>query len=86
MTVDLAMTRFPYLVQNRNITVVEAKVVARTKTPTTSQFAVAPGLAPPDLTQSIWTGQSNPGPWTIATDFDPKLIEDVFVILEYSVK
>ncbi|MEA2163477.1 MAG: hypothetical protein QOK37_1604 [Thermoanaerobaculia bacterium] len=83
MTVELAATRFPHFVQSRTITVGRAAVIATTK-PGTAQAAVAPGEAPPpDLTQSMWTGQGSPGRWTIATDSDPKLLEDIILILAY---
>ena len=84
MTVDLAATRFPYFVQSREITVRQATVIARTKSDTPVQAAVAPGQAVPDLTQNPWTGEGSPGPWTFATSSDPKLVEDVFVIFAYS--
>lgn len=84
LTVDLATTRSPYFVQNREITVKEARVIARTKPTTSAQVAIAPGVATPDLAQNPWTGQGTPGPWTLGTDSDPMLVEDVFVILSYS--
>jgi len=84
MTVDLAATRFPYFVQGREITVEKAMVMPRTKSTSPSQAAIAPGQAIPDLTQNPWTGEGDPGLWTFGTNADPKLVEDVFVIFEYS--
>ena len=83
MTVDLAATRFPYFVQSREITVRQATVIARTKSGTPIQVDVAPGHAPPSLSPSPRIGQDTPGPWTFGTA-DPKLVEDIFVILAYS--
>jgi len=83
MTVDLATARFPYFAQSRTITVKMAKVIARTKSAALVQMAIAPGQTTPDLTQSAWTGQGDPGPWTVATGSDPKLVEDIFVIFAY---
>ena len=84
MTVNLAATRFPYLVQSREIVVKQGTVIGRTKETTAISMAVAPGEATPVLSQSTWTGDGSPGPWTFATDADPKLVEDVFVIFSYS--
>jgi hypothetical protein len=84
MTVDLAATRLPYFVQGREITVEKAMVMPRTNSTSPSQAAIAPGQAIPDLTQSPWTGEGDPGLWTFGTNADPKLVEDVFVIFEYS--
>jgi hypothetical protein len=91
MTVDLATTRFPFFVQNRNITVRKAtvKVIARTS----PRAAIVPGpvISESDLTKNPWTdeentGEGKPGPWTlgIGTNFDLKLVEDVFVIFAYA--
>lgn len=85
MTVDLATARFPHFAHSRTITVKMARVIAGTKSSAPVQVAIAPGQATPDLTQSAWTGQGDPGPWTVATDSDPKLVEDVFVIFAYGV-
>ena len=92
MTVELAVTRFPYFVQNRTIIVKEARVIARTKPPSAAQVAIAPGQVTPDqidLTKNPWPGtdnleEGNPGPWTFGTNADPKEVEDVFVIVAYS--
>ena len=85
MTVDLASARFPYFTQGRTITILQASTVVRSKSGTPPQVMIAPGQAPPDLTQATWTGQASPGSWTIGTSSDPKLLEDVFVILAYTV-
>jgi hypothetical protein len=84
VTVSVDAMRFPYFVQGKNITVRQANVIGRTESGTPPRFAVGPGPAAPDLTQAEWTGQSGPGPWTVATDADPKVVEDVFVVLAYS--
>lgn len=93
MTVDLAETRFPYFAQNRGITVGKATLIAKVKAPLQARVAIAPGqLAPEqmDLSRNPWPGAGSaergaPGPWTFGTDVDPKAVEEVFVIFEYSV-
>ena len=84
MTVDLAATRFPYFVQSRSITRESARVIARTRSETPVQAAVTPGPAIADLSQNTWTGLGHVGPWTFGTNSDPKLVDDVFVIVAYS--
>jgi peptidoglycan hydrolase-like protein with peptidoglycan-binding domain len=84
LTVNLAATRFPFFVQNRQIDIKVATVEARMKTP--SNVGIAPGAAPPALTGPTFTGQAGPGPWTFATDAEPKDVEDVFVIFEYGAR
>jgi hypothetical protein len=86
MTIDLAATRFPAFVQNREVTVTEAQVIAKTKSSAPVQIAIAPGQTAPDPAVGAWTGAvALPGPWTLGVNSDPKLIEDVFVILTYGV-
>ena len=84
MTIDLAATRFPYFVQIRGITIAAAHAIARSRSPGPIQVAVAPGQAAPDLAQQTWTGQDAPGPWTLGTASDPRLLEDLFIVLAYS--
>ena len=85
VTVDIDVSRFPYFVQGKKIKTESAKVFGRTGSTSPSQFAVAPGVAPPaDLTQSEFTGLSGPGPWTIATNANPADVVDVFVLLTYT--
>jgi hypothetical protein len=87
MTVDLAATRFPAFVQNREITITEAQAIPRTKSPAPVQIAIAPGQTAPDPTGGDWTGAgAPPGPWTLSVNSDPKLIEDIFVILTYGIR
>ncbi|MGA9768044.1 MAG: neuraminidase-like domain-containing protein [Blastocatellia bacterium] len=86
MTVDLAAARFPSFVQNREIAITKAQVIARTKSPAPVQIAIIPGQATPDPTEGDWTGAgAPPGPWTLGTSSDSKLIEDIFVILAFGV-
>ena len=85
MTVDLAATRFPYFAQGRQIAFREAKVLGASKSGAPPQMAVAPGQAPPSPGSVDWTGQQDPGPWTVGTAADPKSIEDVFLILAYTI-
>jgi len=86
MTADLASARFPYFTQGRTVTIRQASTVVRSKSGTPPPVMIAPGQAPPDLTQPTWTTQASPGPWTIGTSADPNLLEDVFVILGYNVE
>jgi hypothetical protein len=85
ITVDLGMTRFPYFAQGRHILVREATPSGRSKSGTPPQLAIAPGQTPPAPGSTSWTGQQDPGPWTVGTTADPKSIEDVFLILKYTV-
>jgi hypothetical protein len=90
MAVDLAVTRFPYFVQGRKIAVSSAAVIAKTSATTPVQSTIAPGPAVPAPTSGIWTSDAHPdtpgvpGVWTFATSLDPKLIEEIFVILQFS--
>jgi hypothetical protein len=84
MAVDLAIARFPYLVQGRQIAIREAKVLARAISGPEPQVGVGPGTAAPAATASTWTGQADPGPWTIGTASDPAVVEDIFLILAYT--
>jgi hypothetical protein len=85
ITIDLAAARFPYFVQTQRLTVMKAQALAITRADAGSptQMAIAPGATAPDPTQGAWNGQSVPGPWTVSTSSDPKLLEELFVILEY---
>jgi hypothetical protein len=85
ITVDLGGTRFPYFAQGRHIVVREAKPIGRSKSGGPPQLAIAPGQTPPDPGSAVWTGQQDPGPWSVGTTADPKSIEDIFLILAYTV-
>ncbi len=98
ITVDLARTRFPYFVQGREISVNKATVFERTSSAALPQIAITPpgqttptvggstSFGPlPGLAQGISTARGKPGTWTFGTDSNPKDVEDVFVIFEYSV-
>ncbi|HYR82605.1 MAG TPA: hypothetical protein VE422_00850 [Terriglobia bacterium] len=50
----------------------------------TPPVAIAPGDLPPDLIETIWTAQADPRPWTLATNSDPKSLDDIFVILAFT--
>jgi hypothetical protein len=85
ITVDLSATRFPYFAQGRHIVVREAKLLGRSKSGGPPQLEIAAGQAPPDPGSTTWTGQQDPGPWTVGTTADPKSIEDIFLIVAYTV-
>jgi ribosomal protein L7/L12 len=85
MTVDLGAARFPYFAQGRDITIHDAKVLVRSKLEPAPEVAIAPGQSLPTGSGSAWTGQQGPGSWTVGTSADPKSIEEIFVILAYTV-
>ncbi|MBC7601768.1 MAG: hypothetical protein H7255_03790, partial [Ramlibacter sp.] len=85
MTVDLGAARFPYFAQGRQISICNARVIARSKSAAAPDFAIAPGLTLPGSGSSEWTGQQDPGSWTVGTSADPKAIEELFVVLAYTV-
>jgi hypothetical protein len=90
MAIDLAANRFPYFVQGRNITVSSATVVGKTSATTPFQLTIAPGQAVPDPASGIWTADAHPGSpgipgvWTLATNLDARLLQDVFVLMQFS--
>jgi hypothetical protein len=85
MTMDLGASRFPYFAQGRQITISQAKVLARSKSGPAPQVAIAPGTTPPSPDSSDWAGQQGPGLWTVGSGEDPKSISDIFVLLAYTV-
>jgi hypothetical protein len=85
MTLDFSATRFPYLVQNRDIKIKRATVVAATKSNDEARVGIAPERdAPPFTAQPQVVNDGRPGLWTFGTDAEPREIEEVFVIFEYS--
>jgi hypothetical protein len=90
MAVDLGVNRFPYFVQSRQIAVSLAAVVAKTSATGPMQVTIAPGRTVPDPANGTWKAElhpdtpGSPGIWTFATNIDPKLVEDVFVIVQFS--
>jgi hypothetical protein len=85
ITVDLGTARFPYFAQGRTIVVRQVTILGRSKSGAPPQLAIAPGQAAPDPTNTAWRGQQAPGPWTVGTSADPKSIQDIFLILAYTV-
>ncbi|MGE0211630.1 MAG: neuraminidase-like domain-containing protein [Parvibaculaceae bacterium] len=83
-TIELGQSRFPYFTQARQITISQARTVVRSRPPGSAVVAIAPGEDPPDVAQPVWTGSTAPGTWTIGTTSDPRTIEDVLVLLSYS--
>jgi Tc toxin complex TcA C-terminal TcB-binding domain/ABC toxin N-terminal region/Neuraminidase-like domain/Putative peptidoglycan binding domain len=83
MPVELATTRFPFFVQGRSIAIGNVEVIARTRSATPIKAAVAPGPAAPDLTLEA-PNEGSPGLWTLGTDGDPQLFDDVFLIVRYT--
>ena len=85
VTVDLPAGRFPYFVQGRPIQIRQASVIARLQLGSPAvQIAIAPGQAAPTLGNPAWTGQAPPGPFTVATNADPALVQDILVVLAYT--
>ncbi len=85
ISVDLAVSRFPYFVQGRNLNITLAKAIAIPGAIGSIQIGIAPGPESPELTQDIWTGQSGTGTWTIATSTTVTAIDDILVVIGYSV-
>ena len=85
LTIDLGRTRFPYFAQGRQISVCNAKVIARSKWGSAPDFVIEPGISLSDAASSDWSGQKDPGPWTVGTSAIPSEIADVFVVLTYTV-
>jgi peptidoglycan hydrolase-like protein with peptidoglycan-binding domain len=97
ITVDLAMTRFPYFVQGRDINITKVSVFERTSSVAPPRIDVTPGQsistlvesarlgnAPGGLAQRTLIRSGEPGPWTFGTNSDPQLVEDVFVVFAYT--
>ena len=84
MVVDLAATRFPYFAQGGVITIRNAEVMMRSTAAAPPQATIAPGKNPQDLSKTTWTDPASPGPWTIAVSSDPGSINELFVILTYT--
>ncbi len=85
ITVELTANRLPYFVQGRIITFREAHAIARTSDGSAPVLGIAPGTTAPVPGTPTWTGQEGPGAWTIGTSADPKLLEDIFVVVAYTV-
>ncbi len=86
ITVDLAITRFPYLAQGRNIVIRQANAIASVKSSAAASLTIAPGQNPQDLSDSPWSGEAVPGVWTVGTSSNPKFIKDIFVVLAYALE
>ena len=96
LTVDLAQARFPYFVQGSEIKINEAAVFERTGSSTKPKIGVVQGSTitaldldpsgdiPSGLVQHTPPSSGKPGPWTFGTDSDPTVIQDVFVLFDYS--
>lgn len=82
---NFGAARFPYFAQGRQISICAAKVVARSKVAAAPDVAIAPGATLAGASTADWSGQQEPGMWTVGTNTDPKSIEDVFVILAYTI-
>jgi hypothetical protein len=85
LTLDLGVARFPYFAQGRQILIREAKVIARSTTPSAVPVVVWPGATLPPASTDDWTGQQAPGVWTLQAAGDPKTLENVFVLLAYTI-
>lgn len=85
LPLELAQTRFPFFVQGRSIAIADVDVIARTRSATAVRAAIAPGPAAPDLTHA-GPSEGVPGLWTLGTDGDPRLFDDVFLIVQYAAR
>ena len=55
LALDLGRARFPYFAQGRQLSICNAKVIARSKSASAPDFAIAPGLTLPSSASSEWT-------------------------------
>jgi hypothetical protein len=84
ITVDIAPSRFPYFLHDREITVRKATVEPRTRADDQPAVGIAPGRDASPEPSGIWEGQATPGFWTLSTTAPPDSIEDLFLVLEYT--
>jgi hypothetical protein len=77
-------TRFPYFTQGRTIVIQQAQLLSRSAGSAPPQATIAPGRNPQDLTKTTWTDPASPGPWTIAIASDPGSINELYVVLTYT--
>lgn len=84
LTLDLGRTRFPYFVQSRQISICTAKVIARSKEGPAPELVIEPGVSLSGAAGADWSGQKDPGPWTVGSNAIPNGIADVFVVLTYT--
>jgi hypothetical protein len=85
ITVDLSAKRFPYFTQGRTIGISNAEPIVRSSEGG-GQTGITPGTAAADPATGAWSGQGAPGAWTVTTTIDPKRVDDVFVLLAYSLR
>ncbi len=85
ITVDLSAKRFPYFTQGRTIGISNAEPIVRSSVGG-GQTGITPGTAAADPATGAWSGQGAPGAWTVTTTIDPKRVDDVFVLLAYSLR
>jgi hypothetical protein len=85
LTVTLGAARFPYFTQGRDVAIREAKMIALAKSGPAPQVTIVPGTTPGNPGASVWTGQEPPGAWTLATNADPATLQDVLVMLAYTI-
>lgn len=83
VTVDLAASRFPFFTRDRTIRVRSAEVAVSAPDPAAA--AIQPGENAPGAAAGPWTGAHAPGPWTISTAADPAQLEDLWIILSYTI-
>lgn len=87
MVIDLAGTRFPYFTRGRTITIQEATVLGASLSAPPLDLRISPGDQPSALETATSTsvGPASPGPWVFGTPGDPKSLQDVFVVLTYTI-
>ncbi len=83
VTLDVASTRFPYFVQDREIAIKKASASLRTKTAQSLSAPVGPGETTPPASSNPWVGHAAPGTWTVLVS-QPSEVDDLFLILEYA--
>jgi hypothetical protein len=48
------------------------------------QVGIAPGKTPQDLSKTTWTDPATPGPWSVAISSNRGSIDELYIILTYT--
>lgn len=83
VTIDLSAARFPFFTHGRQITIKSA--IAQLAA-SSNHVAIKPGSSPPVPDLPPFHGSAPPGPWTIATDAQPAMLDDIVATFAYSVQ
>ncbi len=83
LSVDIGVSRFPYFVQDREITISRATVLATAKGNDPVTVGIVPGPTPSGTAFGDWEGQNSPGVWTLSTTSPPALIDDILIVFGF---